>query len=43
MSAVLVSSNFSFYHSVFYLFQEFSAIFVDFKIVGYKLFQFGRV
>ena len=40
---LLVQSNFSFSHSVFYLFGEFSAIFVKSKIVVCKLFQFGRV
>ena len=29
--------------SVFYLFEELSAIYVQFKIVVCKLFQFGRV
>ena len=36
-------SNFSFSHSFFYLFQEFAAIFLKFKIVVNKLFQFGRI
>ena len=40
---LLITSNFSFYHSVFYLSGELSAIFIQFKIVFYKLFQFGRV
>ena len=40
---LLVTSNFSFSHSVFYSVQELSAIFVRFKIVVCKLFQFGRV
>ena len=39
---LLLTSNFSFSHCVFCLFQEFSFIFVKFKIVC-KLFQFGRV
>ena len=39
----LIKSNFPFSHSVFYLFGELSAIFIKFKIVGCKLFQFGRV
>ena len=39
----LVTSNFSFSHSVFYPFRELSAIFTKFKIVLCKLFQFGRV
>ena len=37
---LLVTSNFSFSHSVFYLFGELSAIFIKFKLV---VFQFGRV
>ena len=40
---LLVTSNFSFSHNVFYPFRELSAIFVKFKIVVCKLFQFGRV
>ena len=40
---LLVTSNFSFSHSVFYLFEELSAIFIEFEIVVCKLFQFGRV
>ena len=36
-------SNFSFSHSVFYLFEELSAIFIKSEIVVYKIFQFGRV
>ena len=40
---LLVTSNFSFSHSVFYPFQELSAIFIKFKIVVCKLFQLGRV
>ena len=40
---LLVTSNFFFYHSVFYLFRELSAIFVKFEIVVCKLFQFERV
>ena len=39
----LVTSNFSFSHSVFYLFRELSAIIIKFEIVFCKLFQFGRV
>ena len=39
---LLVTSNFSFSHSVFYLFGEVSAIFTKFEIVC-KLFEFGRV
>ena len=40
---LLVKSNFSFSHSVFYPLGELSAIFIKFKIVVCKLFQFGRV
>ena len=40
---LLVTSNFSFTHSVFYLFREISAIFIKFKIVVCKLFQIGSV
>ena len=39
---LLVTSNFSFTHSVFYPFRELSAIFIDFEIVVCKLFQFER-
>ena len=38
-----VTSNFSFFHSVFYTFWEISAIFIKLKIVLCKLFQFGKV
>ena len=40
---LLVTSNFSFSHSVFYLFEELSAIFVKLKIVVCKVFEFGQV
>ena len=40
---LLVTSNFSFSHGVFYPFGKLSAIFIKFKIVVCKLFQFGRV
>ena len=40
---LLVTSNFSFSRSVFYLFEKLSSIFVKFEIVVCKLFQFGRV
>ena len=40
---LLVTSNFFFSHSVFYPFGELSAIFIRFKIVVCKLFEFGRV
>ena len=39
---LLVTSNFSFSHSVFYPFGEPSAIFNKYEIVVCKLFQFGR-
>ena len=38
---LLVTSNFSFSHSVFYPFGELSAIFIKFKIVVCTLLQFG--
>ena len=40
---LLVTSNFSFSHGVFYPFGDLSAIFVKFEIVDCKLFAFGRV
>ena len=40
---LLVTSNFSFSHSVFHPFGELSAFFIIFKIVVCILFQFGRV
>ena len=40
---LLVTSNFSFSHSVFYPFGQLSSFFVIFEIVVCKLFQFGRV
>ena len=40
---LLVTSNFSFSHSVFYLFQKLSVIVISFEIVVCKLLQFGRV
>ena len=40
---LLVTSNLSFFHSVFYPFGKLSAIFVKFEIVVCKPFQFGRV
>ena len=40
---LLVTSNFYFSHSVYNLCGEPSAIFVQFKIVVCKFFQFGRV
>ena len=39
---LLVTSNFSFSHSVSYLFEELSAIFINFEIVVCKLYQFGK-
>ena len=38
---LLATSNFSFFHSVFYSSGELSAIFIESKIVVCKLFQFG--
>ena len=40
---LLIMSNFSFFHSVFYPFRELSAIFIKFDIVVSKHFEFGRV
>ena len=40
---LLVTSNFSFSHSVFYCFGELSAIFIKFEIVVCNIFPFGRV
>ena len=40
---LLVTSNFSFSHSVFYPFGEFSVIFIKFEIVVCKLSQFGSI
>ena len=40
---LLIMSNFSFSHCIFYSFGELFTIFIEFKIVIYKLFQFGRV
>ena len=40
---LLVMSNFSFFHSVFYPVGKLSAIFIELEIVVCKLFQFGRV
>ena len=40
---LLIMSNFSFSHSVLYLFWEHSAIFIEFKIAVCKLVQFGEV
>ena len=40
---LLITSNFSFSHSVFYLFGELSTIFNKFEIVVCQLFHFGRV
>ena len=40
---LLLTSNFYFSRSVFYLFGEFSAIFIKYEIAVCKLFQFGRV
>ena len=40
---LLVTSNFSFTHSVFYPFRELLAIFIKFKIIVCRLFQLGPV
>ena len=40
---LLVTSNFSFSHSVFYPLVELFVIFIPFQIVVFKLFQFGKV
>ena len=40
---LLVTSNFSFSHSVFYPFGELSAIFIKSEIVVCKVFQFRKV
>ena len=40
---LLVTSNFSFSHSVFSPFGKFSAIFIKFETAVRKFFQFGRV
>ena len=40
---LLVMSNFSFSHSIFYLYRELSTIFINLKIVVCKLFEFGSV
>ena len=40
---LLVKSNFSFSHSVFYQSRDLSAIFIKFETVICKLFEFGRV
>ena len=40
---LLVTSNFSFSHSVFYPLEELSSIFIKFEIVVCNFFQFGRV
>ena len=37
---LLITSNFSFSHSVFYLFAELSSIFIKFVILACVLFQF---
>ena len=40
---LLTMSDFSFSYGVFYPLGQLSAIFINLKIVGCKLFQFGRV
>ena len=43
MEKLLVTSNFSFSHSVSYSFGELSAIFIKFEMVVCNHFQFGKV
>ena len=43
MEKLLVTSNFSFAHSAFYLIRELSAIFIKVEIIICKLFQFGSL
>ena len=40
---LLITSNFSFSHSVFYPLGELPAIFIRFKVVVCKLFRFGKL
>ena len=40
---LLVTTNFSFSHNVYYSFGELSAIFIEFEIVACELLQFGIV
>ena len=40
---LLVTSNFSFFHSVFYPLGELSAIFIKFEILDCKHFEIGKV
>ena len=40
---LLITSDFSFFPSVFYPFGDFSAVFTKLEILVCKLFQFGRV
>ena len=40
---LLITSNFSFSHSIFFPFGELSAVFIKLEIVVCKLFEFGRV
>ena len=40
---MLVTSNFSFSHSVFYQFEELYAILIKLEIVFCKLFEFWKV
>ena len=40
---LLIKSNFSFSHCVFYSFGELSVIFIKFKIIVCKAFEFGQV
>ena len=43
MEKLLMTSNFSFSHSVFYQFEELSAIFIKFEIAVCQSFQFGSL
>ena len=43
MEKLLITSNFSLSHSVFYPFEELHTIFIQFETVVCKLFQFGKV
>ena len=40
---LLITSNFSFSHSVFYPFGKLSTIFIKLKIIVCKVFEFGKV
>ena len=40
---LLITSNISFFHGVFFSFEEIFAVNIKFEIIIWKLFQFGRV